>query len=254
MLFLNGCYYNLSRDFQEVSIFQFSKRIGVHIPCFCYHEKLTIAGNCRICTVDINNSVVVSCATPLTNNLVIHTNSKRVLQNRFNTLKILLINHPLDCPICDRGGECDLQDIVMEYGFDINNYNFNKRAVNNFDAFNPLIKTFMSRCIHCTRCVRFLNEISNSYELGVVGRGSKMEIGTFINTFLLNELSGNVIDLCPVGALTSAPYSFVSRPWELITVETLDVLDSLASSIRVDISYNKIVRVLPGLNENINEE
>jgi NADH dehydrogenase/NADH:ubiquinone oxidoreductase subunit G len=185
--------------------------MNINLPCFCYHEKLTIAGNCRMCVVLANSSLVVSCAVSITDDMVIFTNNKRVKEARESILEFLLINHPLDCPICDQGGECDLQDISLMYGSDRGRfYEEKKRAVDNFSQNGPLIKTVMTRCIHCTRCVRFANEITN-FSLGVLDRGSNMEIGTYYNIDLLDELSGNIIDLCPVGAPTSMPYAFKQR-------------------------------------------
>lgn len=188
--------------------------LSIDIPRFCYHEKLSIAGNCRICLVEVSNSkkLVVSCAAHLMEGLAVQTNSVRVKLARQGVIEFLLANHPLDCPICDQGGECDLQDITMVFGADRGRfYEYKKKAVANKD-FGPLIKTSMNRCIHCTRCVRFISEVSNSYVLGTTGRGAHLEISTYINMALNDELSGNIIDLCPVGALTSKPYAFQSRP------------------------------------------
>ena len=197
---------------ETYTIFQFCSKNGINLPCFCYHEKLTIAGNCRICLVEANNALVVSCAIPLMDGMKIFTNSKRVRKGREGVLQFLLINHPLDCPICDQGGECDLQDIALTFGLDRGRFfEYKKRSVDNLDSCGPLIKTVMTRCIHCTRCVRFVNEISGLFDLGTLGRGSSMEIGTFIERFLHDELSANIIDLCPVGALTSMPYAFSAR-------------------------------------------
>jgi len=196
----------------NLSIFQFCFNKNIKIPCFCYFERLSIAGNCRICIVQINNSLGVSCAVNILDNMIIYTNNKRVREARESILEFLLINHPLDCPICDQAGECDLQDISLIFGSDRGRfYENNKRAVDNFSQNGPLIKTIMTRCIHCTRCVRFANEVSE-FDLGILDRGSNMEIGTYYNINLLDELSGNIIDLCPVGALTSMPYAFKLRP------------------------------------------
>jgi len=198
------------------TIFQFCYDTGISIPCFCYHEKLSIAGNCRMCIVQVNNGLGVSCAINVADNMIIFTDNKRVREARESILEFLLINHPLDCPICDQAGECDLQDISLTFGSDRGRfYEQKKRAVDNFNQKGPLIKTIMTRCIHCTRCVRFSNEISN-FMLGVISRGVKMEIGTYISEYnqytdLLDILSGNIIDLCPVGALTSMPYAFRVR-------------------------------------------
>jgi NADH dehydrogenase/NADH:ubiquinone oxidoreductase subunit G len=211
-----------------------------------------------MCIVQINNGLGVSCAINIADSMVIYTDSKRVKEARESVLEFLLINHPLDCPIRDQASECDLQDISLVFGSDRGRfYEKKKRAVDNFNQKGPLIKTIMTRCIHCTRCVRFSNEISN-FMLGVISRGSKMEIGTYINenkyTNLLDVLSGNIIDLCPVGALTSMPYAFKTRSWEITYYSNIDFLDSLASSIRLHIYLNKIIRILPLLDESINEE
>jgi NADH-quinone oxidoreductase chain G len=237
------------------TIFQFCLKKGIDLPCFCYHERLSIAGNCRICLVEVNTVLVVSCAISLMDHMVIHTKNKRVRRSRESILEFLLVNHPLDCPICDQGGECDLQDIVISYGSDRGRfYETTKRSVDNLNCCGPLIKTIMTRCIHCTRCVRFMQEIAGAFDLGVIGRGNNMEIGVYIERLLFHELIGNVIDLCPVGALTSMPFAFTARPWELQGVRSIDILDSLASSIRIDVLNNKVMRVLPLLNESINEE
>ncbi len=212
-LSVDNIEYNISIDdisLNNITIFQFCYKKGITIPCFCYHEKLSIAGNCRICIVQINNNLGVSCSISIADNMTIFTNNKRVKEARESVLEFLLINHPLDCPICDQGGECDLQDISLVFGSDRGRFYEEKRAVDNFSQNGPLIKTIMTRCIHCTRCVRFANEISDFF-LGVLGRGSFMEIGTYSNLNLLDELSGNIIDLCPVGALTSMTYAFKAR-------------------------------------------
>jgi NADH-quinone oxidoreductase chain G len=249
--------YNIDKNdinLNNLTIFQFCYNKGITIPCFCYHEKLSIAGNCRICLVQINNNLGVSCSINIADNMFIYTNNKRVNEARESVLEFLLINHPLDCPICDQGGECDLQDISLIFGSDRGRfYEMKKRAVDNFSQNGPLIKTLMTRCIHCTRCVRFANEVSD-FTLGILNRGQSMEIGTYYNLNLLDELSGNIIDLCPVGALTSMPYAFRARPWELNFYSNIDFLDSLAASIRLYIYSNKIIRVIPLLNESLNEE
>jgi NADH dehydrogenase/NADH:ubiquinone oxidoreductase subunit G len=196
----------------QFTVFQFCLANNISLPCFCYHEKLTIAGNCRMCLVQANLGLIASCAIPLTEGLKIETNNKRVRLARESVLEFLLVNHPLDCPICDQGGECDLQDIAFVFGGDKSRfYELKKRAVDNLNCCGPLIKTIMTRCIHCTRCVRFLTEISGNFGLGLIGRGNFMEIGTFVEKFLDTELSGNIIDLCPVGALTSMPFAFTAR-------------------------------------------
>jgi NADH-quinone oxidoreductase subunit G len=237
------------------TIFQFCFSKDIYIPCFCYHEKLSIAGNCRICLLQVNESIVVSCAIPLAEEMVIYTKNLRVIHSREGILEFLLVNHPLDCPICDQGGECDLQDISLFFGSDKGRfYEFSKRSVSNLSFCDPLVKTIMTRCIHCTRCVRFLNEILGIFDLGLIGRGFSMEIGTFIENSIDDALSANIIDLCPVGALTSMPYAFTSRSWELSSLESIDLLDGLASKIRIDICNNKIMRILPSLDEHTNEE
>ena len=241
----------------NLTIFQYCSQIGINLPCFCYHEKLIIAGNCRMCLVEVNTAVnlVVSCAVPIVENMQIFTSTKRVRNARENILEFLLGNHPLDCPICDQGGECDLQDLSMVIGSDKSRfYELSKRAVNNLYCVGPLVKTVMTRCIHCTRCVRFLNEISGIYSLGVIGRGNIMEIGTYIEKFISDELLGNIIDLCPVGALTSMPYAFSARSWELKKFKSIDVLDALGSSIRIDIINNNVSRIVPYMDETVNEE
>lgn len=229
---------------------------GVEVPRFCYHEKLSIAGNCRMCLVEVSNSkkLVASCAVPVSESLKIYTNNLRVKKARESVLEFLLANHPLDCPICDQGGECDLQDITISFGSDRGRfYEIEKRAVEDKYC-GPLIKTVMTRCIHCTRCIRFISEVSGCPDLGTTGRGTRMEVGTYITRALMDELSSNIIDLCPVGALTSKPYSFTSRPWELNSVESVDVFDTLCSNIRLSVYGNKVKRILPRINEQLNED
>lgn len=239
----------------EVStIYQLCQSKNIVLPCFCYHERLTIAGNCRMCLVEVNGALAVSCAVPVVDNMNIVTTSQRLLHAREAVLEFLLVNHPLDCPICDQGGECDLQDITLVFGLDRGRFYQNKRSVDNLNCFGVLIKTIMTRCIHCTRCVRFLSEYTDTMDLGVIGRGNSMEIGTYIEKAIDHELSGNIIDLCPVGALTSMPYSFSARPWELNSVESIDVLDAMGSSIRVDVANNTVIRIIPTLMESINED
>jgi NADH-quinone oxidoreductase subunit G len=237
------------------TILQACQQLGIEIPHFCYHERLMIAGNCRMCLVEVEKSPkpVASCAMPVADGNVILTQSDKAKKARHAVMEMLLINHPLDCPICDQGGECDLQDEAMAYGFDRSRYHENKRAVPEKD-FGPLVATAMTRCIHCTRCIRFLTDVAGVAELGATGRGEDMEIGTYIERALGSELSGNIIDLCPVGALTSKPYAFIARSWELRKTESVDVLDAVGSNIRVDSRDGRILRVLPRLNEAINEE
>jgi len=237
------------------TILQACQQAGVEIPHFCYHERLMIAGNCRMCLVEVERSPkpVASCAMPVADGNVILTQSEKAKKARQAVMEMLLINHPLDCPICDQGGECDLQDQAMAYGFDRGRFEENKRAVRDKD-FGPLVATSMNRCIHCTRCIRFLTEIAGVEELGATGRGEAMEITTYVEKALGSELSANIIDLCPVGALTSKPYAFTARPWELRKTESVDVLDAVGSNIRVDARGAQILRVLPRLHEEINEE
>src|SRR5438128_6904762 len=237
------------------TILQACQQAGIEIPHFCYHERLNIAGNGGMCLVEVEKSPkpVASCAMPVADGNVIHTQSPTAKKARHGVMEFLLINHPLDCPICDQGGECDLQDQAMAYGFDRGRFEENKRAVRDKDL-GPLVATSMTRCIHCTRCIRFLTEIAGVEELGATGRGEAMEITTYIEKALGSELSGNIIDLCPVGALTSKPYSYVARPWELRKTESVDVLDAVGSNIRIDSRGAQILRVLPRLHEDVNEE
>lgn len=251
----------LTIDGQEIEIapgmtvLQACEAAGVEIPRFCYHERLSIAGNCRMCLVALKGSPkpVASCAMPAADGMVVETDTPAVRGMRRGVMEFLLINHPLDCPICDQGGECDLQDLAMGYGFDRGRFKENKRAVQDKD-FGPLVKTSMNRCIHCTRCIRFVTEVAGVPELGATGRGENMEVGTYIKKALTSELSGNIIDLCPVGALTSKPYAYVARPWELSKTESIDVMDAVGSNIRVDARGEEVLRVLPRLNDAINEE
>jgi NADH-quinone oxidoreductase subunit G len=237
------------------TVLQACELAGVEIAHFCFHERLNIAGNCRMCLVEMERSPkpIASCAMPAADGMVIHTNSPKAQKARHGVMEFLLINHPLDCPICDQGGECDLQDQAMAYGFDRGRFVENKRAVRDKN-FGPLVETHMTRCIHCTRCIRFLTEIAGVEELGATSRGEDMEIGTYIERALSSELSANIIDLCPVGALTSKPYAFVARSWELTKTQSVDVLDAVGSNIRVDAREAQVLRVLPRLNEAVNEE
>jgi NADH-quinone oxidoreductase subunit G len=238
-----------------ITVLQACQTIGVEIPHFCYHERLSIAGNCRMCLVEIEKmpKPAASCAQPVMDGMVVHTDNEKVRKARNGVMEFLLINHPLDCPICDQGGECDLQDQAMAYGYDRSRYHENKRAVDE-KYMGPLVKTIMTRCIHCTRCIRFATEVAGVEELGALGRGEHMEITTYLERSLTSELSGNVIDLCPVGALTSKPYAFTARSWELRKTESIDVMDALGSNIRVDARGNEVMRILPRLNDDINEE
>ena len=238
-----------------LTVLQACEIAGIEIPRFCYHERLSIAGNCRMCLVEMENSIkpVASCAMPVAEGMKIKTNSEMVEKARKGVMEFLLINHPLDCPICDQGGECDLQDQAMAYGKGFSRFVEKKRAVKD-KHLGPLIKTHMTRCIHCTRCVRFSEEVAGNNQLGTVGRGEDTEITSYLEKTIDSELSGNVIDLCPVGALTSKPYAFVARPWELKKTNSIDVFDAVGSNIRLDSKGDKILRVLPRINEEINEE
>ena len=240
---------------EGLTVLQACEKAGAEIPRFCYHEKLSIAGNCRMCLVEIEKSPkpVASCAMPITEGMNIKTNTEKVEKARKGVMEFLLANHPLDCPVCDQGGECDLQDQSMFYGIDKSRYKENKREVPD-KYMGPLIKTQMTRCIHCTRCIRFATEVAGVPELGAIGRGEDMQITTYLEKSMESELSANVIDLCPVGALTSKPYVFEARPWELKKTETIDVMDAVGSSIRVDTYGWEVKRVLPIINEDINEE
>ena len=238
-----------------LTVLQACEKAGFEIPRFCYHEKLSIAGNCRMCLVEIEKSPkpIASCAMPAAEGMNIKTNTAFVEKSRKGVMEFLLANHPLDCPVCDQGGECDLQDQSMFYGIDKSRYKENKRYVPD-KYMGPLIKTQMTRCIHCTRCIRFATEIAGVTELGAIGRGEDMQITTYLEKSMDSELSANVIDLCPVGALTSKPYVFEARPWELKKTESIDVMDAVGSNIRVDTYGWEVKRILPKINEDINEE
>jgi NADH-quinone oxidoreductase subunit G len=238
------------------SVLQACEAAGKEIPRFCYHERLSIAGNCRMCLVEIEKAPpkpISSCTYPVADGMVVHTDSPMVRNGRRGVMEFLLINHPLDCPICDQGGECDLQDQAMGYGMDHSRYAENKRAVQDKNL-GPLVKTVMTRCIHCTRCIRFITEVAGVPDLGATHRGEHMEVGTYVEKALSSELSGNIIDLCPVGALTSKPYAFVARSWELSKVDSVDVLDAVGTNIRIDARGPEVLRILPRLNEDVNEE
>ncbi|KAL3273033.1 hypothetical protein HHI36_014489 [Cryptolaemus montrouzieri] len=241
------------------TVLQAAAQVGVEIPRFCYHERLAVAGNCRMCLVEVEKSPkpVAACAMPVMKGWRIKTNSDMTKKAREGVMEFLLVNHPLDCPICDQGGECDLQDQSMAFGSDRSRFTdiqfSGKRAVEDKDL-GPLIKTVMTRCIHCTRCIRFASEVAGIDDLGTTGRGSDMQIGTYVEKFFMSELSGNVIDLCPVGALTSKPYSFTARPWEIRKIDSIDVFDAVGSNIVVSTRTNEVLRILPRTNEEINEE
>ncbi|CAG0921577.1 unnamed protein product [Notodromas monacha] len=241
------------------TVLQAAAMVGVEIPRFCYHDRLSVAGNCRMCLVEVEKSVkpVAACAMPVMKGWRIKTNSPMTRKAREGVMEFLLVNHPLDCPICDQGGECDLQDQSMAFGSDRSRFTDNafsgKRAVEDKNM-GPLIKTYMTRCIHCTRCIRFASEVAGVEDLGTTGRGSDMQVGTYVEKMLSSELSGNVIDLCPVGALTSKPYAFTARPWETRKTESVDVMDALGSNIVVTHRTNEVLRIIPKMNEEVNEE
>ncbi len=237
------------------TIIQAAEVLGIEIPRFCFHERLAIAGNCRMCLVEVEKvpKPVASCAQPVADGMVVKTTTPMVLKARHGVMEFLLINHPLDCPICDQGGECDLQDEAMGYGMDRSRYHEVKRAVKDKD-FGPLVKPTMTRCIHCTRCVRFLADVAGAPDLGSLGRNENMEIGTYVEKAIGSELSGNIIDLCPVGALTSKPYAFTARSWELRKTESIDTLDAVGANIRIDTRGNQVMRILPRTNDDVNEE
>ncbi len=237
------------------TVLQACEQAGAEVPRFCFHDRLSIAGSCRMCLVDLEKAPkpIASCAMPAGEGMVVSTNTPKIKKAREGVMEFLLINHPLDCPICDQGGECDLQDQAIAYGRHFSRYSENKRAVKN-KGVGPLIETIMTRCIHCTRCVRFANEIAGVEEFGAVFRGEHMEIGTYVEKAVSSELSGNMIDLCPVGALTSKPFAFTARSWELRKTESVDVLDAVGSSIRIDSRGGEVMRIVPRLNEDVNEE
>jgi NADH-quinone oxidoreductase subunit G len=237
------------------TVLQACEQAGREIPRFCYHERLSIAGNCRMCLVEVEKAPkpIASCAYPIAEGMVVKTDTPMVRQARRGVMEFLLINHPLDCPICDQGGECDLQDQSFAYGMDHSRYAENKRAVKD-KYLGPLVKTVMTRCIQCTRCVRFATEIAGVSELGATARGENMEIGTYVEKALTSELSGNLIDICPVGALTSKPYAFVARPWELQKTDSVDVTDALGTPIRIDARGPEVLRILPRVADDLNEE
>lgn len=241
------------------TVLQACAEAGSEIPRFCYHERLSIAGNCRMCLVEIEKmpKAQASCAMPATNGMRILTDSEKTKKAREGVMEFLLVNHPLDCPVCDQGGECDLQDQAMAFGNDRSRYTDNmfsgKRATEDKDL-GPIIKTTMNRCIHCTRCVRFASEVAGVDDLGTTGRGGDMQIGTYVEKLYASELSGNVVDLCPVGALTSKPYAFTARPWELRKIDSVDVMDAIGSNIVVHQRAGDVMRIQPRINEEINEE
>ena len=248
---------------RHYTLMQACEEAGAEIPRFCYHERLSVAGNCRMCLVEWEGAPkpIASCAQTVGEMRpnrdgsapIIRTRGDYVEKARNGVMEFLLINHPLDCPICDQGGECDLQDQAMAYGRGGSRFELNKRAVEDKNM-GPLVKTIMTRCIQCTRCVRFAAEVAGVEEIGMISRGEDAEITTYLEASLSSELSGNVIDLCPVGALTSKPYAFNARPWELRKTDSIDVMDALGSAIRVDSKGDGVMRIMPRINEEVNEE
>lgn len=248
----------------NMTLIQACEQAGIEIPRFCYHERLSIAGNCRMCLVEVVGGPpkpAASCAMQVKDlrpgpegaPSEIRTNSPMVKKAREGVMEFLLINHPLDCPICDQGGECDLQDQAMAYGVDFSRYREPKRASEELNL-GPLVETHMTRCISCTRCVRFTSEVAGIHQMGQTGRGEDSEITSYLNETLASNMQGNIIDLCPVGALVSKPYAFTARPWELTKTETIDVMDALGSAIRVDTKGREVMRILPRNNDDVNEE
>src|SRR3974390_1918803 len=247
----------------EYTVRRACEAAGAEIPRFCFHERLSIAGNCRMCLVELKGSPkpIASCAWavrdcrpgPKGETPEVSTRTPMVRKAREGVMEFLLINHPLDCPICDQGGECDLQDQAMAYGIDASRYRENKRAVED-KYVGALVKTVMNRCSRCPRCVRVVTEVAGVPELGAIGRGEDMEITTYLEQAMTSELQGNVVDLCPVGALTSKPYAFAARPWELGKTESIDVMDAVGSAIRIDTRGREVMRILPRVNDDVNEE
>src|SRR6476659_8799235 len=247
----------------EYTLLQACEAAGAEIPRFCFHERLSIAGNCRMCLIEVVGipKPQASCAMGVKDlppnkdgsPKILNTKTPMVKKAREGVMEFLLSNHPLDCPICDQGGQCDLQDQAMAYGVDSSRFKENKRAVED-KYVGVLVKTIMNRCIHCTRCVRFMTEVAGVPELGAIGRGEDMEITTYLEQAMTSELQGNVVDLCPVGALTSKPYAFAARPWELSKTESIDVMDAVGSAIRIDTRGREVMRILPRVNEDVNEE
>ncbi|MGD8358198.1 MAG: 2Fe-2S iron-sulfur cluster-binding protein, partial [Lysobacterales bacterium] len=227
-------------------IIEATDRAGIEIPRFCYHPKLSIAANCRMCLVDVEKmpKPVPACATPVMEGMKIYTDSRRAIDAQHGVMEFLLINHPLDCPICDQGGECELQDLAMGYGRSVSRFTERKRVVKDKNV-GPLVQTDMTRCIHCTRCIRFLEEIAGTCEMGGTGRGDKLEIGTAVETSIDSELSGNIIDLCPVGALTNKPFRYSARAWELLARPGIGLHDGVASRLFYHVQRDRIMRSVP---------
>lgn len=241
---------------QGSSLMDAAKSLNIEVPHFCFHKRLSVAGNCRMCLVEVEGGPpkpTASCCFPAGDGMVVHTQSKMVKEARKGVMEFLLINHPLDCPICDQAGECDLQDISVSYGSDQSHYAEMKRAVEDKDI-GPKIKTVMTRCIHCTRCIRFATEVAGVEEMGATFRGENMSVGTYVESALQSELAGNMIDLCPVGALTSKPYAFTGRSWELIKTPSVDIMDAVGSNIEIHSRAGKVMRVIPRENDSVNEE
>nr|YP_009370836.1 NADH dehydrogenase subunit 11 [Pharyngomonas kirbyi]ARO48002.1 NADH dehydrogenase subunit 11 [Pharyngomonas kirbyi] len=253
-LIINNKKYNL-KNYDQTTILQALSIKNIHVPRFCYHEKLKIAGNCRMCFIELPKSKkpILSCATAIQDGIELYTNTFVVNKAQESVLEFLLVNHPLDCPICDQAGECDLQELTKNFGSDRGRFAETKRSVEDIEV-GSAIKTIMTRCIHCTRCIRFADEILKIPSLGTTGRGRDTEISTYVNRILESELSGNIVDLCPVGALTSKPYAFKARPWELKPKESIDILDAVGSSITLHTKSNQVMRVLPKPNDLVNEE
>ena len=235
-------------------VIEVTDTVGAYVPRFCYHEKLSVAANCRMCLVDIEGAPkpIPACAHPVNEGMKIFTKSPRAIAAQKATMEFLLINHPLDCPICDQGGECELQDLAMGYGRDISRYNDGKRVVKDKDI-GPLISTDMTRCIHCTRCVRFGEEIQGNPQLGTIGRGENVKISTYIEQNVDHELSANIIDLCPVGALNNKPYRYSARAWEMVQSETVSPHDCVGSNLYAHVLRGTVKRIVPRDNEEINE-
>lgn len=251
-IFIDGQSHTVD---SRMTIFQAAYHAGITIPRFCYHEKLSIAGNCRMCLVEVEKAPkpVAACTAQVMPGMRVNTKSEYTRNARGAVMEFLLANHPLDCPICDQGGECDLQDISINYGYETGRFQEFKRAVEDKNV-GPLVSTIMTRCIHCTRCVRFAEEVAGEYDLGTVGRGQDTEIGTYIDKMINSELSGNLVDLCPVGALTNGPYAFTSRSWELLETNSIDLMEGIVSPIMVNSRGSEIMRMLPRVHENVNEE
>ena len=239
-----------------ITVIQACEMFNVEIPRFCYHDKLKIAGNCRMCLVEIQPGPPkpqASCAMNVAEGMVVKTDTEMVKKAREGVMEFLLANHPLDCPVCDQGGECDLQDQAFIYGNGKSRVDFERRVVKDKNM-GPLIKTNMTRCIHCTRCVRFMEDVAGTSEIGAFNRGNETEISTYLETAISSEMSGNIIDLCPVGALTSKPFAYKARSWELVKTYSIDTIDAVGSNIRIDSKGNEVLRILPKINNEINEE